>query len=404
MKIVFANNYYYIKGGADKVFFDEMQLMTEHRQEVVPFSMKSPRNLKTRHSAFFPDCIEYDDVGLLQKLRTVPKMFYSLDSKERFSQLLSEQEPDIVHGHNIYGRLTSSIVDVAKKASVPMVLTLHDYKLICPAYLMLNHGATCEKCKNYRYYSCTITRCHRNSFLASLVYTAESYFSSILKKYNWIRYLICPSEFMRNKCVEMGLPEAKLRVIYNFLDYTGFEPNYEGGNYALYAGKLTKEKGVMTLIKAVKGLDFPLKIVGDGEMRGEYEAFVKENDIKNVEFLGFKSGEELKSYFRNAAFHIVPSEWYENAPMTIIEAFAYGKPVVGSTIGGIPEMVIEGETGFLFKPGDHDGLREKISYLASNSALIAHMGNKARKRVEMEYNPEAHYKSLINTYKETILH
>ena len=278
-------------------------------------SMKSPRNLKTRHSAFFPDCIEYDDVGLLQKLRTVPKMFYSLDSKERFSQLLSEQEPDIVHGHNIYGRLTSSIVDVAKKASVPMVLTLHDYKLICPAYLMLNHGATCEKCKNYRYYSCTITRCHRNSFLASLVYTAESYFSSILKKYNWIRYLICPSEFMRNKCVEMGLPEAKLRVIHNFLDYTGFEPNYEGGNYALYAGKLTKEKGVMTLIKAVKGLDFPLKIVGDGEMRRRIEAFVKENDIKNVEFLGFKSGEELKSYFRNAAFHIVPSEWYENAPM-----------------------------------------------------------------------------------------
>jgi glycosyltransferase involved in cell wall biosynthesis len=404
MKAVYANNYYYIKGGADRVFFDETKLLTGFGHEVIPFSMKSPHNRDTKHAVFFPDCIEYDDVGLLERLRTVPKMVYSLDSKVRFSQLLSKEQPDIVHGHNIYGRLTSSIVDVAKKAGVPMVLTLHDYKLICPSYLMLNHGVTCEKCRNHRFYNCAITRCHRDSFLASFVYMAESYFNAILKKYEWVSSFLCPSEFMKSKCVEMGLPEAKLKVIQNFLDYSGFEPKYEGGSYMLYAGKLTKEKGVMTLIKAVKGLDFPLKIVGDGEMRGEYEAFVKSNDIKNVEFLGFKSGEELKSYFRNAAFHIVPSEWYENAPMTIIEAFAYGKPVIGSAIGGIPEMIIEGETGFLFESGDHEELREKITFLASNAALITRMGDKARKRVEMEYNPELHYKRLMSTYEETIVH
>jgi len=402
MNLIFANNNYYLKGGADKVFFDEIRLLESQKHTVIPFAMHNSLNKKIPYSSYFPSGISYDNTGLVEKIKTAPKIIYSLDAKRQFHRLLSSVNVDIIHAHNIYGRLTSSIVDAAKIMKKPIVLTLHDYKLVCPSYLMLNHGTTCEKCKGAHYYHCFVTRCHRDSFVASFIYSLESYFNSVLRKYDWIRYLICPSNFIKEKFIEMGMPEDKLKIVYNLLDCTDFAPNYDGGKYLLYAGKLTKEKGVMTLLKAVTGLDLSLKIVGDGPLRSEYEGYVRENQLNNVTFEGFKSGEELKSYFRYAAFHIVPSEWYENAPMTVIEAFAYGKPVIGGRIGGIPEMVLEGETGFLFTPGDHDELREKISYLAYNPSKIAEMGRKARKRVEAEHNPHIHYKRLRNVYEAAI--
>jgi len=403
MNLIFANNNYYVKGGADKVFLDEIQLLASHNHKVIPFAMHNSLNRETPYSSFFPYGISYDNVGLTEKIKAAPKIVYSFDSRRQFRRLLSSVDVDVIHAHNIYGRLTTAIVDAAKEAQLPMVLTLHDYKLVCPSYLLLKHGITCEKCRNGRYYHCTITRCHRNSLIPSMIYTIESYFNLFLKKYDWIRCFICPSIFLKEKLIEMGMPGEKLYVVKNFLDYSSFLPNYGQGNYILYAGKLTEEKGVMTLIKAVEGLDIMLKIVGDGPLRQKCETYTRERMIDNVSFEGFKVGDELKEYFRNALFHIVPSLCYENAPMTIIEAFAYGKPVIGSRLGGIKEMVYEnGETGFLFTPGDSIDLREKISYLAERPTRIEAMGRAARKKVEEKYNPEIHYQGLMDVYNKAL--
>ena len=370
--------------------------------EVVPFSRHYKKNFHSEYSKYFASSIEYEDVSIRKKISISLKLIYSTETKNTFFKLLNDIRPDIVHAHNIYGRLTTSINDVAKEKKVPVVMTLHDYKLICPSYLMLLDGKVCEKCEGKNFYYCALKKCHKGALIPSLVYTFESYFNSLLKKYEWASYFICPSVFLLRKHMEAGIPAEKLIHIPNFIKIENFEPNYTAENYILYAGRLSKEKGVLTLLKAVRGLDVPVRIVGDGPMRTEYETYVKENKINSVSFEGYKSGEDLGKLFRNASFVVFPSEWYENAPMTVLEAFAYGKPVIGSNIGGIPEMVVEKETGLLFKPGDYQELKEKIDYLLANPSIVSQMGKKARKKVEEEYNAELHYQRLMEVYKKLV--
>lgn len=402
MKVVFCNNFFYIRGGSERVFFDEIEILKSYGNEVVPFSRHFEKNLSSEHSQFFASSIDYENVSLTKKILASFKLIYSFECKKEFSELLNYFQPDLIHAHNIYGRLTTSIIDAAKDKKISVVMTLHDYKLICPSYLMLLNGMICEKCRGKRFYNCMLTKCHKESRISSLIYTIESYFNSMLKKYEYVRYFICPSMFSLKKHVESGTPEKKLVHIPNFINIENFESNFENDGYILFVGRLSKEKGVLTLLNAVKGLDVSLKIVGDGPMRKEYEDFAKENSINNVSFEGYKSGDELKNIFRNSAFVVFPSEWYENAPMTILEAFAYGKPVIGSEIGGIPEMVIEGKTGLLFKPCDYNELKEKIKYLLSHPSLITEMGKNARKKVEEEYGSEVHYRKLIEVYKKAL--
>src|SRR3989304_3822752 len=358
MKLIFANNYYYLRGGSERVFFDEMDMLSAYGHKVLPFTRHFEKNILSEYSRFFPSAMYYDGV--------------------------------------------SSIKDSAKSRKIPIVMTLHDYKLICPSYLMLLNSKPCERCKGRKFYNPLFTLCHKNNFLASAIYTIESYFNLWFKKYDWIRFFICPSKFSMNIHLEAVITEEKLIHIPNFIKLKNFEPDYEPGNYILFVGRLSQEKGVLTLLKAVKGLDIELKIVGDGPIRKEYEKYIRNERITNVTFEGYKSGEELKSLYKNSAFVIFPSEWYENAPMTILETSAYGKPIIGSNIGGISEMIINEKTGLLFEPGDYNGLREKMKYLLSNPSLITRMGKDARKRAEEEYNAELHYKRLMEVYGKAI--
>ncbi len=402
MNIIFANNNYHIKGGADKVFFDEIELMASRGHVTIPFGMNGSRNLPSPYTKFFPADTHVDDIGLKEKIRTVTKIFYNFEARRRFSDLLGTVSVDLIHAHNIYGRLTSAIIDAAERKDVPVVLTAHDYKSVCPSYLMLNHGQICERCKNGRYFHCVLTKCHRNSYLDSAIYTTESYFNKLFRKYAGVRFILCPSEFLKRKLILMGVQENKLVVIRNFLDYTAYRPKYGTTNYILYAGKLTHEKGVLTLIRAIEGLDIEVRIVGDGPLRRAYEEYVKKNKISNVIFEGFQTGEALQTLFRNAAFHVVPSACYENAPMTILEAFAYGKPVIGSRLGGIEEMVDDGIVGLLFEPGSSEELREKIRYMLDNPATAERMGRKAREKLEQVYSPESHYRNLVDVYARVV--
>lgn len=402
LKIVFANNYYYLRGGSERVFFDEIEILRANGHEVVPFARHFEENFASDYSRFFASPINYQNVPLIQKISTGFKLIYSFESKKNFCTLLDYFKPDLIHTHNIYGRLTASIFDAAKKRKVPAVMTLHDYKLICPSYLMLSNNRVCEMCKGKSFYNCVLTKCHKGSFIASLIYTIEAYNNNIFNKYSPVNYFICPSKFSLRKHSAAGIPEDKLIHIPNFINIENFEPNYQNNGYILYAGRLSSEKGVLTLLKAIQGLDVPVKIVGDGPMRAKYERFIFENNIKNITFEGYKSGDELKNLFMNAMFVVFPSEWYENAPMTILESFAYGKPVIGSDIGGIPEMVIDNQTGLLFMPADYLALREKVNYLLDNPSLIMKLGMQARKKVEKEYNADIHYNKLLEIYERVL--
>lgn len=402
MKIVFINNYLYRRGGVETLMFDQIEQLKRHGHDVAVFTRHHKKNIQSDYEEYFAPTFEYTNISGVGKLSAGINLIYSYKTRQCLSKLLEDFRPDIIHCHNIYGRLTTSVIDAARQMDIPLISSLHDYKMICPSYLMSNKGRNCEKCVGGRFYFCLLNRCHKEKFIPSLIYTIETYFNVVFKKYAWAKYFICPSRFLLQKHHEAGIPKEKLIQISNSVNTDRYKPNYTQGKYILFVGRISKEKGVLTLIKAVKGLSVPLKIVGEGPMGEECKKYVQKNNIHNVHFEGHRSGSELADLYEKAIFLVVPSEWYEVFGLIILEAFASGKPVIASNIGGIPELVLEKETGLLFEPGDNIELREKIDHLLSNPSLIAKMGEKAREKVEEEYTTELHYSNLMDLYKKAI--
>jgi len=402
MRIAMANNYYYIRGGAERVLFEEKKILEAHGHQVPVFSQAHPYNEFSEFSDYYIPFKDWRNISPLQKVPMALSIMYDRRTARGFDRFLDATKSGIVHVHNIYGGLTTSILDIAKRKSVPVVMTLHDYKLICPSYAMLNRGTVCEDCNGGRFIHSVLNTCHKESLTASGVYCIESYLNRWLHKYDTIRYFICPSMFSLEKHAEHGIPQDRLLHIRNFVNLAMFEPQYEKGEYALFVGRLSKEKGILTLLTAIKNLDVPIRIVGDGPLKAQYEGFVTEHQMNHVIFEGYKSGEDLKQLYENAAFLVIPSEWYENAPMTILEAYAYGKSVIGSRIGGIPEMIDHEGTGMLFEMGDAGQLAECIGNLWSDKSLCRQMGHAARKKAEREYSSELHYEHLMELYRNLL--
>jgi glycosyltransferase involved in cell wall biosynthesis len=399
MRIAMANNYYYLKGGAERVLFEEKNILEAHGHQVPVFSQAHPYNEFSQYSDYYPPFKDWRNISRFQKVPMALNIMYDHRTARGFNRFLEAADCDIVHAHNIYGGLTTSILDIAQKKTVPVVMTLHDYKLICPSYLMLNRGSVCEDCRSGRFIHCLLKTCHKESLTASCVYCMESYLNKWLHKYNKIRYFICPSMFSLTKHAEHGIPRDRLLHVRNFVNFDKHKPQYDDGGYVLFVGRLSKEKGILTLLAAVEHLDVPVRIVGDGPLKAEYQGFVTEHKMDYVTFEGYKSGDDLKRLYENAAFLVIPSEWYENAPMTVLEAYAYGKPVVGSRIGGIPEMIEHGRTGMLFEMGDVGQLTECIRNLWSDKSLCQQMGHAARNKVEREFSSEEHYEHLMEVYR-----
>ena len=394
------NNYHYIRGGAERYYFEVTRLLEERGHRVHCFSVKHESNLESPYSKYFGRPMSFDaGQGVVKKLGTALRMLYSFENNKLMRRLLSDYKVDIAHAHNIYHRVCPSVFDVLRKRKIPVVMTLHDYKLGCSTYNFYRDDHICTECLSAGKFRVIKNRCTKGSLTQSLFHYFEAEVHRLLDIYGKnVAFFICPSLFSLRKHAEIGVDEKKLVHIPNFINTADYEPAYEMRDYILFVGRLSREKGIRTLLDAVKGIDLQLRIVGEGPMGDEYRAYAKDKKINNVVFEGYRTGEDLKNLFRNAAFLLLPSEWYENAPMTVLEAFAYGKPVVGSDIGGIPEMVVEGKTGLLFKPGDYRELREKIDYLVSSPSMIVEMGKEARKKVEEEYNAKVHYQSLMEVY------
>lgn len=397
-----ANNYYYIRGGAERVLFEEKKILEAHGHQVPVFSQSHPHNESSEFSDYYIPFKDWRNISLLQKVPMALKLMYDRRTARGFNRFLEASKSNIIHAHNIYGGLTTSILDIAKGKGVPVVMTLHDYKLICPSYAMLNRGSVCEDCKGGSFILSMLNTCHKESLTASGVYCIESYLNKWLHKYDTIHYFICPSMFSLRKHAEHGINRDRLLHIPNFVDSAGHEPRYKDGSYALFVGRISKEKGILTLLNASEHLDVPVRIVGDGPLKAQYEGIVKDKRMFHVIFEGYKTGDDLRQLYENAAFLVLPSECYENAPMTILEAYKYGKPAVGSRIGGIAEMIDHEKTGMLFEMGNADQLADCISSLWQNKSLRQQMGCAAREKVERKYSAEAHYEQLMKVYRNLL--
>jgi glycosyltransferase involved in cell wall biosynthesis len=403
MRILLINYIHFKKGGAEIVYFNTAKLLEQHGHEVYFFSTNHPDNIPYECSSYFSIYLDYRKPSFTNKIKSIPLFIYNKEVFKKLLTFIDEIRPDVAHIHLFLGGLTTSILKALKKRKVPVVHTVHDYRLICPAYLFLDgENKICEKCKDQFYLHCLIKRCSEKNLPQSAMLSMDAYFRKyFIKPINYIDRFIFVSHFINDKHIEFN-PSYKsiAKIMYNFIpDLKIIEPNKSKGEYFLYYGRLSREKGVNFLVEVADKISLPLKIVGAGPLSEHYY----NKTFKSIEFLGYKSGEELWHLIRNASFIVVPSEWYENNPLTILEAYASGKPVIGSDIGGITEIIEHGKTGFLFDIRNKNQLRDTLLTASRIGSVQYHiMSKNARKFAEEHFNPEMYYEQLISIYKEVI--
>jgi glycosyltransferase involved in cell wall biosynthesis len=406
VKILQANKFHYVKGGAERYYLDVSRLLAEHGHDVVPFSTRDARNLPTPYARWFVHGVDYR--GRLTpsaRMREALHAIYSRETVRQVTGLVRETRPDIAHLHNIYHQLSPSLVTALHRLGVPMVQSLHDYKLICPGYLLMTHGEICERCKGGKYFNAVRHRCLLDSYPASIVGWVEASLHASLRTYDKVARFLCPSRFLLEKFAEFGIPREKLVHFPYFLPVDDYAPAYAESNYFIYLGRLSREKGVATLLEALRergGTRLTCRIVGEGPLEADLRRRARDWNLPRVEFSGYLQGETLQRAIREAAFTVVPSEWYENLPFAVLESFALGTPVVGARIGGIPEMVVDEETGRTFTSGDAHDLAGVIDWMEAHAEESIAMGRRAREVVAAQYAPGPHAERLAALYRDVI--
>ncbi len=409
MKVLMIDKYYFIKGGAERYYFELSKVLQAFGHEVIPFSMQHEENFPTQYADYFVPNIEFNGLSAAQKIRQMPeiigRIMYSREAKEAVTRLIEATQPDIVHLHMIDHQLSPSILHAFRDAGIPVIQTCHQYKLVCPSYrlFIMHKNEVCERCISGDFYHAFAQKCLKDSRTGSAIVTAESYLHKWMKIYDHIDLLHVPSRFLGQKLVQGGFPQEK--IWHNFytinLDDYPFHPEFE--NYCLYFGRLSQEKGIETLLKAMQSQKaVKLLIAGEGPYRPRLEKMKAEMGLENVTFLGNKGGQELVNLVQKARFIVVPSEWYDNSPLVIYEAFSMGKPAIVSTMGGMPELVDDGENGFHFSAGRADELAEKIGTLWSDEEQIRKFSANARQKAVAEFSPDSHYQNIITIYEKLI--
>lgn len=397
-RLLSLNSYHYRRGGSDVVYFEHDAMFRRMGWDTAQMSMHHPKNIPSEWSEFFVDELEFGhEYGVGQKLAMASKVIYSFEGQRKLSALLDRFSADVAHVHCIYHHLSPSVLPVLKKRGIPVVLTAHDLKIACPAYKMLNDGGICEQCKGGKVWNVVRNRCLRGGLATSALVALESGLHKMLGVYrNNLSKVVTPSRFYRQKLIEWGWPADMLTYIPNYVDSNAYSPSYEAGSYFLFFGRLAVEKGIRTFIRAATRSGVKVRVVGTGPLEAELKA---EAEGADVEFLGYRSGSELWDLVRGSRAVVLPSEWYENAPMSVLEAYACGKPVIGADIGGIPEMIVPDVTGWLFPSGDVDRLAELLSRVsAMPAATIAEYGRNARELVARDFTQERYAREMVELY------
>lgn len=406
MKILVCNKFYRPVGGAESVMLHAMKELEALGHPQIPFSMAHPDNWKSEYSDYFVPTVDYNSKrGPAQLLRESMDIIYSREAKRRLEKLIADTKPDLAHVHNIYHQMSPSILVALKQAGIPTVMTLHDSKLLCANYFMLTHGRICEKCGGREFYHAVLNKCVKDSYASSMVCCVEETLHRWLRIYERnVDLFIAPSRFLKGKLVEHGrLGEDQIVVLPNFADTQAVTPDYQPGGYGLFVGQIDRHKGVMTLLRACKETpDFEMRFAGRGPLLQEAEQFVEREGLANVRFVGFKTGSDIARLYKEARFFVLPSECNENCPVTVLEAFTYGKPVIASRTGGTPELVNEGADGLLFDPGDWQALASHMQALIREPDLAAQMGKSGRAKVEERYSIRAYIESMLQIYAKVL--
>lgn len=418
MKILQVHKYFTKKrgGGSVTAFLEMVKMLEKRGHNVSIFSMQDPQNQETIFKKYFSSHFDLNaKAGFWRKIRLAGKMIYNWEAEKKMAELIAAECPEIAHLHNIYHYLTPSIISPLKKKHVPVVMTLHDYKVICPNYKLFNRGKICEKCQGGKYYQCFLNKCLKDSWSASFLAMIEAYVHKILKSYEQVDLFLAPSDFMRKKCLEFGIAPEKIKKIRNLFDFKEAETipeNTQEKDYFLFFGRISPEKGLINLIQAVKKLVVTgkigtnhLLIVGKGPQEAKLKNLIKQEDLEDKIILtGFKEGSELKEIILGSKFVVVPSVWHDNAPMVVIESQFYGKPVIISDRGGIKESIIEGQTGLIFPAEDVDALSQKISQLLELTYEKRRIMGQAGKENILKINDEEKlYRELLEIYRKLLL-
>ena len=420
MKIVLANKFYYRRGGDCIYMLNLEHLLKAHGHEVAVFAMDYPENLETTYHKYFP--------SNMSKLKAFTRPFGDGETKRKFTQLLDDFKPDVVHLNNIHTQLSPVIAEIAHKKGIRVVWTLHDYKLLCPRYDCMRNGQNCELCFSHadsadytdkdlsrigelenanksatsvrsacneskQKWNCVKYSCMKGGKIGSLIGYKEAVRWNRERLENDTDVFVCPSQFMADKMAQGGFDRKKLVTLCNFIDIEKCKrtDDYQKGDYYCYVGRLSHEKGVKTLIEAANQLPYHLVVIGGGPLMDELKTIAHDN----IEFVGFKQWDDIKKLVGGARFSVIPSEWYENNPLSVIEAECLGTPVLGARIGGIPELIEEGKSGMTFTSKDVNDLKDKIQDMWNVTFDYRQLAEESMKR----YNAEEYYKNIMKIYQ-----
>lgn len=425
MKILLVNKFHYRKGGAETYYLTVGSELERMGHEVAYFSMKHPNNLPCKWDKYFVTQREYNDVkNPLSAVRDGIALIYSPEAKRNFQALCEEFRPDVVHLNNVHRQITLSILDAPylKEHHVPVFYTAHDYVTVCPGYLMLDgEGRVCDAClEDGKYRHCIENRCVKGSRAKSALAALEASFNRAHRSNERIDRVIAPSSFMRSKLIEGGWPEGKVVALQNFADdailarasgVAGDVTDRESP-YLLFFGRLSAEKGVDVLLRAFDAAapllprDMRLIVVGDGPDAAEFRELAASLDsAPRIEFAGYQTGDALQTYVERASLAIASSRCRENMPYSIVEAFAAGTPVVGTRIGGIPELVADGVTGFACEPGDVATMADAMVRGAEaflDAPVYVRMQESCRAYVRENCSRDKFMDQLVELYEEAV--
>jgi glycosyltransferase involved in cell wall biosynthesis len=389
MKILLVHNTYQQAGGEDVVFEQERKNLQRAGHHVATYE-------RSNH--------EIEQFSALQRATLIKRIVWNSDSRREFAELLARESPDLVHVHNTFIMISPSIYSACREKGVPVVQTLQNYRLMCPGALFFRDGKVCEECVEHSLWRGIRHGCYRDSKLQTAGVALMLAWHRQLKTYHeLVDCSVAATEFSRAKFVAAGFDANKIVVKPNFVDQDP-GPRQRVGDYAVFAGRLSQEKGVATLVAAWEHVqpDIPLKIVGDGPLRGDLEAQAKKRGLTGITFCGRLSRDETIATVKGARFQITPSLWYEGFPRVIVEAFACGVPVLCSRLGGMQEIVEESSTGLHFNPGDAQDLANKAQWAWNHPAELAEMGRAARRKFETDYTAEKNYARLMEIYEQTV--
>lgn len=397
--------------------FQEAEILKQKGHEVYYFctSKKPYYDESYEYLKYFPESVDFKNLSFVEKIKNFHKPFYNPEAVKKLGKFLDEIKPDIIHEHTTSFHLTPAVLNECYKRNIPVVLTIHGPGFFCPSgTLMFGQKKLCKNvhCKGLNKHNCLLNKCLQDKLINKLLKTSVYLYYEVMGFYKKVSAFVCPGRAIMDFAVKFGIDKDKLHLVQNFVNCHS-EPGsiaaplmqaWESKGYFLYVGRLDKEKGVDFLIEAAKFLpeEIEIHLAGNGSEEENLKLLAKKYSLKNIKFSGFKSGLELEEEYKNCIASILPCNWFETFGLTIVESFCFGKPVIASNIGGIPEIIDNHKNGILVEPANIEELANAVKFLYENQEKAIEFGINGRKKAEKLFNPEIHYEKLIEVYNSVL--